>query len=220
VFGFLWHNRAFFGRFYGAMTGIVIILYALPAWMPTVLLRSYDVPIARLGIQYGAVMLVAGTVGVLLGPSLGRWLERRGAGNGLLLVIAIAALGLVPASLSIPFLPNHVTAVGMAGVMAFLYGLPQAMAASALQLTTPSHMRGLVISIYVMVINIAGLGLAPLLVALLTDQLFGDPAMVGWSLGIVCATSAAVATWLALEARAHYRELDPDAEGRVSSAVS
>jgi MFS transporter, Spinster family, sphingosine-1-phosphate transporter len=208
--GFLWANRRFFGRFYGAMTCIVIILYALPAWMPTVLLRGYSVPIANLGIQYGVVMLIAGTSGVLLGPSLGRLLERRGAGNGMLLVIALSALGLLPCSLLLPFLPNYVLAVAMAGVMTVFYSLPQAMAASALQLTTPSHMRGLVISIYVMVINIAGLGLAPLLVALLTDAVFHDPAMVGWSLGIVCALSAAVGTWLALQARHYYHELVPD----------
>jgi MFS family permease len=209
VFAFLWTNRALFGRFYGAMTCIVIILYALPAWMPTLLLRRYSIPISQLGIQYGAVMLVAGTAGVLLGPSLGRYLERRGLGNGMLLVIAIAALALIPASASIAILPHYSQALVVAGIMAFLYSLPQAMAASALQLTTPSHMRGLVISIYVMVINIAGLGLAPLFVAVLTDSIFGDPALVGWSLGIVCTASAVIGAWLALQARHHYRELDP-----------
>lgn len=211
VLVFLWTNRSFFGRFYGAMTCIVIILYALPAWMPTLMLRRYSVPISDLGIQYGAVMLIAGTAGVLLGPSLGRLLERRGAGNGMLLVIALAALGLVPASAAIPFLPTYAHAVAVAGLMALLYSLPQAMAASTLQLTSPSHMRGLIISIYVMVINIAGLGLAPLLVALLTDLAFGDPVMVGWSLGIVCTTSAIVGAWLAFDARRYYDELEAGA---------
>ena len=212
VLGFLWHNRAFFGRFYGAMTCIVIILYAMPAWMPTLLLRVYSVPIANLGIQYGAVMLVAGTVGVLFGPSLGRLLERRGSRNGMLLVIVLALVGMVPASMAIPLLPTYVAALSVAGLFAFLYSVPQAMAASMLQLTSPAHMRGLIISIYVMVINIAGLGLAPLLVALLTDVVFGDPAMVGWSLGIVCTTAAVIGTWLALQARRYYDELDPNSD--------
>jgi MFS transporter, Spinster family, sphingosine-1-phosphate transporter len=212
VLAFLWQNRAFFGRFYGAMTCIVIILYALPAWMPTLLLRVYSVPISNLGIQYGAVMLIAGTAGVLLGPSLGRLLERWGAGNGMLLVIALALLVMVPTSASIPLLPNYGAALGVAGLLALLYSLPQAMAASMLQLTSPAHMRGLIISIYVMVINIAGLGFAPLLVALLTDVIFGDPAMVGWSLGIVCTAAATIGTWLAIQMRHHFAELDPNSD--------
>ena len=157
-------------------------------------------------------MLVAGTVGVLFGPSLGRLLERRGSRNGMLLVIVLALVGMVPASMAIPLLPNYVAALSVAGLFAFLYSVPQAMAASMLQLTSPAHMRGLIISIYVMVINIAGLGLAPLLVALLTDVVFGDPAMVGWSLGIVCTTAAVIGTWLALQARRYYDELDPNSD--------
>ena len=50
-------------------------------------------------------------------------------------------------------------------------------------------------------VNIAGLGLAPLLVALLTDRVCGDPAMVAWSLCIVCGTGGVIGTWLALQAR-------------------
>ena len=216
VLAFLWANRAFFLRFYGAMTGIVIILYALPAWMPTVILRTYGTPLSDLGIQYGAIMLVAGTAGVLLGPTVARILERRGYGNGMLLVIALSALLMVPAAASIPFQPSSVGAMAVAGLLAFLYSLPQAMAATTLQLTSPSHMRGLIISIYVVVINIAGLGIAPLLVAFITEGLFADPKMVGWSLAIVCTISGLVATWLGLQARRHYHVVDPDA--RASAA--
>jgi uncharacterized membrane protein YfcA len=67
-------------------------------------------------------------------------------------------------------------------------------------------MRGIVASLYLFVLSIIGLGAAPTLVALVTDRVFGDPARVGTSLAIVCASSAAGAAWLLFAALPHYRK--------------
>jgi MFS transporter, Spinster family, sphingosine-1-phosphate transporter len=66
-------------------------------------------------------------------------------------------------------------------------------------------MRGIAASMYVFLVAVIGLGISPTIVALLTDYVFGDPARVGTSLGIVCASSAVVGAWLAFQALPHYR---------------
>lgn len=202
---FFWAGRAFFGRFYAAMTGIIIVLYALPAWMPAFLMRRHGADSASMGLEYGALVLVMGTLGVLSGPAIGRWIEQRGHEGGTVIVAAVAALALVPASIALSLAPTYGTALAAAAVATFFFSLPQAMAASALQLATPNGMRGLASAMYVFLVAVVGLGIAPTIVALFTDVVFRDPAKVGISLSIVCASSAAVGAWLAFRALPHYR---------------
>lgn len=207
VLRFLWDRRAFYGRFICAMTGIAIVLYALPAWMPALLLRNYSGSIGLVGMHYGTVVLIAGTAGVLLGPSFSRFLEKRGVPSNMLTVVALSSAALFLAALALPWMPTYTSALAVAGVMSFFFGLPQAMAATTMQLTTPARMRGMATSIYILILNVVGLGAAPSLVAVLTDSVFKDPHRVGWSLSVVCAVSALIAAWMAWQARPQLQRL-------------
>lgn len=65
---------------------------------------------------------------------------------------------------------------------------------------TPNRLRGQVTSIYLLMINLIGLGLGPFLVALCTDYVFHDELKVGASLGIVgvlAALAGAACLWFA-----------------------
>jgi hypothetical protein len=79
------------------------------------------------------------------------------------------------------------------------------MAASALQFATPNRMRGIVSSIYVFLASVMGLGVAPTLVALITEFVFDDPSRVGESLAIVAGAAGIVAAALMFGSLAHYR---------------
>jgi len=216
---FFWARRAFFGRFYAAMTAIIIVLYALPAWMPAFLMRRHGADAATMGFEYGALVLVMGTCGVLSGPVIGRWIERRGYEGGTVMVAGVAALALVPASIALSLAPTYATALAAAAVATFFFSMPQAMAASALQLATPNGMRGMASAMYVFLVAVVGLGIAPTIVALFTDVVFRDPAMVGVSLSIVCGSSAAVGAWLAFRALPHYRASLRQAEQEAADAA-
>ncbi len=202
---YFWSRRAFFGRFYAAMTGIIIVLYALPAWMPAFLVRRHGADPAVMGLEYGTLVLIMGTFGVLSGPAVGRWIDRRGLGGSTVIVAALSAAALVPISILLPLAPSYTAALFVAGIATFFFSLPQAMAASALQLASPNGMRGIASAMYVFLVAVVGLGVAPTIVALFTDLVMQDPAMVGVSLAIVCGTSAAVGAWLAYRALPHYR---------------
>jgi MFS family permease len=215
---FLWRGRGFFLRFYAGMAMLVMVLYALPAWVPSYLTRSFDADRATLGLHYGAVVLVMGTVGVLFGPVLGRWLARWYPLDSPVRTALLAALCLLPVSAALPFAPTYVAVLACAGLATFFFSLPQAMFASALQLATPNRMRGVVSSLWVFVASVMGLGLAPTLVAVFTDRIFEDPARVGASLGIVCGGAAAVGSWLIWRALPHYRAALADPERLLATA--
>ena len=46
-------------------------------------------------------------------------------------------------------------------------------------------MRGQASAVYLFIVNLIGLGLGPTAVALATDYVFGDKAMVGYSLALI-----------------------------------
>ncbi len=204
IVGFLWRERDFYGRFFGGMGLLVVVLYALPAWTPTVLIRAHDGARATVGIEYGTATLIAGTLGVLLGPWVARKLSQRYPIDAPVRTAVVAAMGAAPACLLLPFAPSYWSALLLSAVASFFMNFALPTAASALQASTPNRMRGVVSSAYAFVLTTMGLGIAPTLIALVTDRILGDPAAVGSSLGWVCGLAALGAIPLAIGAAHRY----------------
>jgi MFS family permease len=198
-------RRGFYLRFYGGISLLVIVLYALPAWLPAYFMRHYGADPGAVGLQYGVLVLVMGSIGVLSGPSVGRWLARRGFVDIQIRVAAMASLAIVPFCVLLPLMPSYPLALLVAAGATFFYSLPQAMSASALQMVTPNRLRGVAVSLYVFAISGIGLGVAPTAVALVTDYVFRDPARVGESLAVVCTLCAVGGGWLLYGALPLYR---------------
>jgi MFS family permease len=203
---FLWIGRAFFCRLYPGMALIMMVFYALPAWMPAYLMRHFGALPAQVGLQYGTVVLIMGSAGVIVSPWLDRWLRIRDYRDTPVRVAVIAGVGLTLLSCALALAPTYRIALATSGCATFFYSLPQTMAALALQLATPNRMRGVFAALYVFINSVMGLGLAPTIVAILTDYVFRDPHKVGWSLAICCSVSAALATYLIWRALPHYRD--------------
>ncbi|WP_159982255.1 MULTISPECIES: MFS transporter [unclassified Novosphingobium] len=206
-------RRDFYGNFYAGMASLVIVLYAFPAWMPAMLMRRFDASAATVGVQYGVAVLVTGSLGVLCGPVIASWLERRGRVDALMRVPMAAALLLIPVSIALALAQSYGFAMIVATLASFAYSLPMALASSALQLATPNRMRGISASIYVFVASVMGLGAAPTIVALLTDHVFADERSVGLSLSLTCAAAAAISAFFLSRALRGYRRILDDAAG-------
>jgi MFS family permease len=200
-------RRGFYGNFYLGMPLFVIPLYAFPAWMPTMLIRKFGVTAGQVGVQYGIAVLITGSLSVLVSPWIARLVERTGRKDSLLVVALGAAAAMVPLSLALMVAADYQTALAIATAASVLYSLPQALSSSALQIVTPNRMRGIASSIYVFALSVAGLALAPTIVALITDHVFGDEARVGDSLAITSAVAAAAATFFLARALPSYRRL-------------
>lgn len=204
VAAFIWQERAFYGRFFGGMALVVVALYALPAWTPAFLMRAHGGTPGTVGLQYGTATLIAGSLGVLLGPWVARRLAKRYPVDAPLRTAMIAAAGAAPFCLFLPIAPTYWSALAASTLASFFVNFSLPMAASALQSSTPNRMRGLVTSAYAFVLTSTGLGLAPTIVALVTDRVLGDPTRVGESLGWVCGLAALLALPLLAGAARRY----------------
>lgn len=155
--------------------------YGSQAWMPSFFMRHHDLSPAQMGIQYGVIVLIFGSLGVILGGRLADYMSRKGKTDAYLRLALYAALLGLPTN--VMYLLNDLTAVwALFCVSVFLGAIPFGLAPAAIQEIVPNSMRGQTSAIYLFSVNIIGLGLGPTGVALLTDYVFGYDLALRYSL--------------------------------------
>ena len=94
---FVRSRKKIYGAYLLGAPFIVITLYALQAWVPTLLIRVHGMDIADAGRGYGSIALLCGSAGVLSGPVLAQYFTRKGHKDAGLRVATLAAAVLLPA---------------------------------------------------------------------------------------------------------------------------
>lgn len=205
---FFWANRAFYLRYFVGLSLLAIVIYGFPTWMPAYLMRHFGADPATVGLRYGAQVLILGAIGIYSGPWIERWLTARGYRDAPVRCPMLCAVVVGLLCIAVPFAGTYDATLAVAGMINLFYALPWAVAASALQISTPNRMRGIAVSIFYFLISVFGLGIAPSIIAFVTDHVLRDPAKVGISLAIVCCASALSAAWLLAGATKHYTEAE------------
>jgi MFS family permease len=156
--------------------------YAAVAWVPSFLTRTYGWSTERASTAYGLVVILCGAGGVVTGGALSDVAVRRGIASGRVLVMAIASLAAAPLTAAAPLMRDPWMSLSLLLVATFLFSMAIGVAPAAQQAITPSPIRGLVSALAVMTVNLIGLGLGPIGIALVTDYVFQDARRVRYSL--------------------------------------
>jgi len=156
-------------------------------WTPTLFIRSFGWQASEIGFMYGFILFFGGTSGVYAGGFLADWLQQRGHSDAILRSAYTSALLIVPFAIATPLMPNATLAVISLALTAFFLAMPQGLPAAALQVITPNALRAQLTALYFLVGNLIANGFGPTLFALVTDFVFGDPAMLRYSMAIVSA---------------------------------
>lgn len=165
-----------------------LVTYATLAWTPSFFMRVHNLSAAEVGMQYGLVVALAGTVAIAFGGRVADVLIASGRRDGAMRVALGAALLGIPACSLFLWPGSPAWAMWLTAPLLFSLALPMGAGPAALQQLFPSNMRGQASALYVFVVNLIGLGLGPTVVALLTEYVFEDPKAVGKSLAIVAIT--------------------------------
>jgi MFS family permease len=201
VVHFMGRQRAAYALLIAGFSAFSLLWNGANAWIPTFFIRNFGWTPAVVGLRYGLVLLIFGTLGVIAGGILGGWLESRGWTDANPRVGIIASALIMPFGILAPLQGNPEVALALFTVFVFAGSLPFGAAASAFQQITPNQMRGQVTAVYFFFLNLAGIGLGPTVVALITDHVFHDDIAVKYSLVIVAllaAPLAALLLWLSL----------------------
>ncbi|WP_406828742.1 spinster family MFS transporter [Microbulbifer sp. ARAS458-1] len=179
--------------------------YGSVAWVPSFLIRSHQLGFAEAGLAFGLIVLFFGSAGVVCGGRIADWMGQRGWRDGKPRTALFAALlGLAP-TLLYPLMPTLTGVLILLSVSTFFTNFMMGLGPAAIQEVVPARMRGQISALYLFVVNIIGLGLGPLSIALATDFLFQDPSLLRYSLVLAPGCALTISALLLWRALPHYR---------------
>jgi MFS family permease len=206
VLAYAWSNRKFYGLYFVALALLAMCGYCAAAWLPTALIRAYDVTAAQVGKVLGASIILMNSTGMLLAGLLCDRLTRQGKKDAPIIVALISACGVVLLGGLPPFMPS----VPLIWVAIFVSGINfnayNGVGPMAINQVTPNQYRAQISAVYLFVVNALGLGVGPTLVPFVNEHVFHDPAKIRYSLVIVVICSAVAAIALLLMVRPIYRQ--------------
>ena len=182
VLGFLGLNWKFYAPLFLSIAIASVESYGLQAWRPAFFERSYGWGPERVGPLLGGALLIATPLGLYLGTLLAEYLTRRRPKDALL-VACLLSYGLaMPLLAAMPLMPSPWLALllGFLGFTAWSMTAPGQNA--AIQIVTPNEMRGQISALYLFSISVVGGGFGPTAIALITDKVFHDEAMLRYAL--------------------------------------
>jgi predicted MFS family arabinose efflux permease len=174
--------------------------YGLAFWLPSLLKRSFHLDLVQTAQFYGAVLLIGGVPGILLGGVIGdrfggrdRAIYARAPAIAFLVAVPLFAAGIMSTSTAAAFLffliPQALVYLWLAPVV------------TAVQHLVPAHMRATASANFLLINNLIGLGAGSFALGAVSDGLtarFGDEALRYSMLGgLSLYLLAGVLMWLA-----------------------
>lgn len=191
ILGLIRSRKTAFGGVIIGYSVLVIAAFIPTLWAPAHFARVYGLSPAQVGLAFGIIIGLFGTCGLLLGGYLSDRLARRGRHDAPVLIVMLSAITQAPLLIGAFLVDSLPLALGLAAagmVCSCMFGGLQA---GTLQLLTPANMRGRMSAIYLLVANIAGMGIGPFIIGFCSEHVFSGPTSLGQSLALI--TGLAVA---------------------------
>ncbi len=202
------HIRAH-GRAYGLLIlGLCcqsIMWNGATAWIPTYFMRNHGWTPGDVAIGYGPIIAIFGVTGTLCGGWIAGRLRERGASDSNIRVCILAAASALPFGVCAPLMSSASLSLALFAGFLFCGAIPYGAAAAAFQEITPNRMRGQVSAIYLFWLNLAGIGIGPTIVALVSSRLYGGDQMVGFAIATVAGIAASISAIALIAAARPYR---------------
>jgi MFS family permease len=185
VIEYLLQNRITFLCLNLGMAMQALAGYAATAWDISFLIRNHHLTASQAGILVGWAQILPGVLGMLSAGKAVSWLARRGYRDAYLRVALVVTLAWFVPGVLYPLVPSTAASVALIFMVAFFRCMPLFLIPAAILELVPNAMRGQATAVYLLVINLIGLGIGPTAVALVTDRVFGYDAALRYSLLIV-----------------------------------
>lgn len=174
LFSTLWKTRSFramaLGMAFGTLSGL-----SFGMWGPALFARAYGLPITEANATFGLAFGLPGLFGTMLFGVLADRLAKRGP-QWLLYLAAAASLSATLLILAVTWAPSIETAQMLAIPSGLLGGGWSVGIMSALQFVLPDRFRATGTALALLLINLIGYVLGPLLAGNISDLVSADPA--------------------------------------------
>ena len=174
--------------------------FGLAAWGPSLLIRHFGLSAPEVGAYLGPALIGASCLGALLGGYLSDRASSWGGPRARILLIAVSGLGLLPGAFAV-FAPNATIAIVLITLSTASFLTTAAAHSTATQDLFPTPMRGTAASLVNTTVILVGSASGPLMIAVMTEHLFRDPAQVGYSMAAAIVPTVILGFILAIIAR-------------------
>jgi MFS family permease len=206
VISFMLKNGHFYSLHFVAMAMMAMLGYAVGAWLPTVMARTYGIPAGTVGQVLGASTITINTIGIFVAGRICDRLTSQGRTDAPIWVCFGVAVAVVVTSSLPAFMPTATLGLAMMCLAGFPFHGYVAMGPMAVNAVTPNQMRAQVSAVYLFTVNFIGLGFGPALVPMISDYILHDPMQIRWGLLVVVVTSGTIAAILLWFVRPVYRQ--------------
>ncbi len=164
---------------------IVLAVYGWVAWLATLFVRIHGWTVPQFSIWYGIFGGLAGIVSAIASGYVANWFKARGPSDGTMRTVLIGGFGLTLGTSIAPLMPTPELVLAGYCIAGIFTNFAPAQALAAVAEITPNQLRGFVTSIYILVVGLAGAGAGPPIMGWVTDNVFGDPLKVHYSMALV-----------------------------------
>jgi MFS family permease len=215
---FIAHRWRLYGSHFLGMSVAATLSYGFFAWIPQTFVRTWGWTIAQVGVAYGCIVAVSGVASIFLVSGLAGWLSARGAKDLYMRVALYCVILAVVGAIFTPIAPNPYIALAM--LFPATVGTMAATAAglTGLMVVTPNQMRAQSSALYYLVVNLIGLTLGPTGIALFTDRVFHNDAMLRYSVLCVACLAGTFAIVLLIYNVKQYRRAYEEAQSWLRAA--
>jgi MFS family permease len=205
----MWKRWPVFLPLFIANAATIMISTSYMSWIPAFLARTWHIPGAEIGLRLGLIVLLLNTGGQFMAGILVDFIRKTyGAAVVPLFGLLMCAIVLLPAAM-IPYASSlDMTWLMIAVLLCAIASLFTIGTATLVHLT-PSHVVGKISGIHFAWVGITGTAIAPTLVALLSDRVFGaTTTAIGEALSAFAGTLSVIAlfgfalVWLSLRREA------------------
>jgi MFS family permease len=192
VLAYVWKKRGIYGPIFIGMAVVAGVNFMFQGWIPTLYDRVHGWDASSIGPAFGVIMLIFGPLGIFLGGRLGDHFFKKGDSGGHAKAAFIGSLFMMPGMIATPIIPSAQLALVGLALIPFGMAFITVNIVSSMLSVTPNQMRGLVYALLLLAMTITGMSLGPFVPALITDYVFGNEMMVGYSMLIVSLSTAFV----------------------------
>lgn len=202
---FVSSHRAAYGALILGFSVLGMVMNVFQIWGVQYFVRELGLTLSQAGLRVGGAIAVFGTLGILTGGWLtDRW-RAAGHTDAAMRVGLTAALALVPFATTCTLLGQLTWSTLFLFPIGFFTAFSFGAGATAVVVLTPPAMRAQASAIYLLFINLIGIGLAPFLTAALTQYFFQSDLAVGKSSAIVAGSAAVIAALIFAWGLPHFR---------------
>ena len=174
IFAYMKSHKMLYFWLYGGLLLFGFYMYSIQTWYAAMMMRNYAVTPGEISTSFGLTYLVCGVIGALCVSTLVAFWRNRGIKEAPITVCSYAIGAMLLPALLGPLMPTLELSIAMFGIVKFCWAVTITVSLAAVAIVTPSAMRGLMVSVYMVLMNITGGAFGATIVGLLSDHVFGE----------------------------------------------